>query len=56
MGGQVLDPKAALQGSLHVFQMIGLWGIGFGVAFILLSPILKRWAHEVAAPPDGAVS
>ena len=56
VGGQVLDPKAALQGSLHVFQMIGLWGIGFGVAFILLSPILKRWAHEVAAPPDGAVS
>ena len=57
VGGQVLDPKAALATSLHMFQIIGMWGIGFGVAFIALSPILKRWSHGVDDPanhPAGA--
>ena len=50
LGGQVLDPKGAFESSLHMFKTIGFWGIGFGVAFIVLSPFLKKWAHEVVVP------
>jgi len=35
----------ALQSSLKVFNMLGLWGIGFGIAFIALSFFIKGWAH-----------
>lgn len=52
VGGQVLDPKAALDTSLGVFQMLGWWGIGFGIFFIALSPIAKRWAHGVNDPAN----
>ncbi len=50
VGGQVLDPQAALDTSIGVFRMLGYWGIGFGVAFILFSPLSKRWAHSVNEP------
>jgi POT family proton-dependent oligopeptide transporter len=46
-GGQVIDPGAALARSLGVFGVIGWVGIGFGVAFLIASPFLKRWAHGV---------
>jgi POT family proton-dependent oligopeptide transporter len=46
-GGQVLDPAAALHTSLHVFNIIGWVGIGFGVAFLVLAPFIKKWAHGV---------
>jgi POT family proton-dependent oligopeptide transporter len=52
VGGQVLDPKAALDTSLHVFHMLGWWAIGFGIAFIAFSPISKRWAHGVNDPAN----
>jgi len=45
LGGQVLDPAAALASSLKVFNMLGWWGLGFGVAFIALSFLIKGWAH-----------
>jgi POT family proton-dependent oligopeptide transporter len=47
VGGQVLDPHAALAASLGVFQKLGWAGIGAGVVFIALSPFLKKWAHGV---------
>ena len=47
VGGQVMDPGLALRTSVHMFQIIGLVGIGFGVAFIVASPFIKHWAHEV---------
>ena len=47
VGGQVMDPGGALKTSVHMFQIIGLVGIGFGAAFILASPFIKHWAHEV---------
>ena len=31
--------------SVGVFQIIGWVGIGFGVAFLILAPFIKRWAH-----------
>jgi POT family proton-dependent oligopeptide transporter len=52
-GGQVLDPAAALRGSLAVFNAIGWAGVGFGVLFLALSPFLKGWAHGVNKPGGG---
>ena len=48
-GGQVLNPAAALQTSLHVFSLIGWSGVAIGAGFLILSPLIRRWAHEVPA-------
>jgi len=45
VGGQVLDPAAALATSLKVFNVIGLASIGIGILFLVLSPWLKKWSH-----------
>ena len=47
VGGQVLDPAAALASSMEVFNIIGWGGIAFGVLFFILSPFIKHWAHGV---------
>jgi proton-dependent oligopeptide transporter, POT family len=49
VGGQVLDPKAALETSLHVFNAIGWAAAAFGVAFLIATPWLKGWAHRSTA-------
>ncbi|MFC3078951.1 peptide MFS transporter [Phenylobacterium terrae] len=54
IGGEVVDPAAALETSLRVFNMLGLWGMGIGVAFIALSFFIKHWAHGVNEPTGGA--
>ena len=41
VGGVVTDPALALATYAKVFQEIGLWGVGIGVALLLGSPILK---------------
>ena len=48
VGGQVTDPAASLAASLKVFNMLGLWGMGIGVGFIVLSFFIKGWSHEKA--------
>lgn len=45
VGGQVLDPGLALRTSLEVFKMLGLWGMGLGVAFIVISFFIKGWSN-----------
>jgi POT family proton-dependent oligopeptide transporter len=50
VGGQVLDPKAAFDSSMHIFNLIGWAGIASGVAFVVLSPFLKHWAHGINEP------
>jgi POT family proton-dependent oligopeptide transporter len=45
VGGEVLDPAAALATSLHVFGLLGLWGMGLGVFFIVLSFFIKGWSN-----------
>jgi POT family proton-dependent oligopeptide transporter len=47
VGGQVLDPGAALASSIEVFNIIGWVGVAFGALFLILSPFLKHWAHGV---------
>ncbi len=51
VGGQVLDPKAALATSLFWFERIGWAGLAAGAAFCVLSPFLKHWAHGANEPP-----
>lgn len=45
VGGQVLDPAGALQTSLAGFDTLGKWGVGIGLAFILISFFIKGWSH-----------
>lgn len=45
VAGQVLDPAGALRTSLGVFEIIGWVGVGSGLIFLALSPVLKRLAH-----------
>jgi POT family proton-dependent oligopeptide transporter len=45
VGGQVLDPAAALVTYAEVFKTIGLWAVGIGIVMLAASPWLKRWAH-----------
>ena len=47
VAGVVLDPAKALETYVGVFRMIGFWGVGLGALLLLLSPVLKRWAHGV---------
>ncbi|MBS0410511.1 MAG: peptide MFS transporter, partial [Proteobacteria bacterium] len=45
VGGQVLDPAKALATYTQVFAMIGWAGLAAGVLMLVLSPLLKGWAH-----------
>jgi POT family proton-dependent oligopeptide transporter len=45
VGGQVLDPQGALATSLDGFNKLGQWGVGIGVAFILISFLIKGWSN-----------
>lgn len=50
VAGQVLDPAASFRTSVHVFNLLGLWGMGVGAAFVALSFLVKGWAHDVNNP------
>ena len=50
VGGQVTNPEAALQTSLDTFHTIGLWGVGIGVGFILISFVISKWSNGVNDP------
>ncbi|MEO8114336.1 MAG: oligopeptide:H+ symporter [Phenylobacterium sp.] len=54
VGGQVLDPHAALMTSLHGFTQLGWAGVGCGAVFIVLSFFIKHWAHGINEPLGGA--
>lgn len=51
VGGQVLNPELALQTSVSVFNWLGWIGIGCGVLFFALSPILRHWTNEIHLSP-----
>lgn len=46
VGGQVLDPGAALATYVGVFQQLGWGAIAIGAVLGLLSPFLKNLAHQ----------
>jgi POT family proton-dependent oligopeptide transporter len=50
VGGQVVDPSAALQTSLEMFNVIGWAGVGFGLLYLLLAPVMNKWGHGHADP------
>jgi len=47
VGGEVTNPKLALDTYISVFQTIGLWSIGLGIGLFVFSPLLKKWMHGV---------
>jgi POT family proton-dependent oligopeptide transporter len=49
VGGQVLDPQAALATYVDVFEQIGWGSVAIGLVMAAFSPLLKRLAHPVAA-------
>ncbi len=51
VGGQVLNPQLALETSMGVFNWIGWTGLGSGMVFFALSPILRHWTHEIHLLP-----
>jgi POT family proton-dependent oligopeptide transporter len=47
VGGEVTNPKLALDTYVGVFETIGLWSVGIGLFLLVISPVLKRWMHGV---------
>lgn len=47
VAGQVVDPAGQLQSYVDTFTQVGIWGVGAGVALLLLSPLVKRWMGDV---------
>ncbi len=45
VGGQVLDPAAALATSMDGFNKLGWGGVACGVLFMIASFFIKGWAH-----------
>lgn len=50
VGGQVLDPAAALATSLDGFNKLGWAGVIVGVVFVGLSFFIKHWSHGANDP------
>ncbi len=50
VGGEVANPEAALQTSLQTFNLIGLWGVGIGIGFIVISFFIAKWSNGVNEP------
>ncbi len=47
VGGEVTNPGLALKTYLDVFWWIGIWGMGFGVLLLAMSPALQKMTHGV---------
>lgn len=45
IGGQVLDPKAALETSLSTFKTIGMASVALAAVFFGLSFVIGKWDH-----------
>ncbi len=54
VGGQVLDPQAALATYVNVFNQIGWGAVAVGVLLAIASPFLNRLAHPQSASPEKA--
>jgi POT family proton-dependent oligopeptide transporter len=54
VGGQVLDPAAALATSLDGFNKLGWAGVACGGVFIAASFFIRTWAHGANDPSGHA--
>ena len=46
VGGEVLDPKLALDTAIAGFRTLGWAGVICGIAFVAISFVVRGWAHE----------
>jgi POT family proton-dependent oligopeptide transporter len=46
VGGEVVDPAAALQTYMDVYQTAGLYSIVVGLLALGLVPIIKHYMHD----------
>jgi POT family proton-dependent oligopeptide transporter len=46
VGGEVLDPKLALDTAIAGFRTLGWAGVISGIAFVAISFVVRGWAHE----------
>ncbi|MBI1406296.1 MAG: MFS transporter [Caulobacter sp.] len=56
VGGQVLDPAAALAASLDVFGKLGWAGVAIGAFFIVISFFIKHWANGINVATEQPVT
>jgi proton-dependent oligopeptide transporter, POT family len=47
IGGEVIDPAAALANYMDVYYTAGIYSIGIGVLALLISPALKHFMHGI---------
>ena len=47
------DGAMTQQGTLSVYQTIGLWTVGIGVVVLLVSPLVKKLMHLDTLRSDG---
>lgn len=47
VGGEVTNPKLALDTYTRVFETIGLYSVGIGLFLLLISPFIRKWMHGV---------
>jgi proton-dependent oligopeptide transporter, POT family len=45
VGGEIVDPAAALQTYMDVYQTAGLYSIAAGLLALLIVPIIKHYMH-----------
>jgi POT family proton-dependent oligopeptide transporter len=46
IGGEIVDPAAALQNYMDVYQSAGLYSIAAGLLTLALVPIIKHYMHS----------
>jgi POT family proton-dependent oligopeptide transporter len=46
VGGEIVDPAAALQTYMDVYQTAGLYSIAAGLLALVIVPIIKHYMHD----------
>jgi proton-dependent oligopeptide transporter, POT family len=47
IGGEVVDPAAALANYMDVYYTAGIYSIGIGILALFISPVLKHFMHGI---------
>jgi POT family proton-dependent oligopeptide transporter len=47
VGGEVTNPKLALDTYVAVFQSIGWVSVGIGIGLLVIAPLLSKMMHGV---------